>query len=160
MKISTIGSAIALGMTIALFGAAASGKTAKECNAEYATNKDAIKGAGQKKADFIAACKAGTEVVPTSAAPAAAAPAPTPAGAAGTKTAKECDAEYAPNKAAIKAAGQTKKDFVRPAEQAERLSRRLQQLLRHRLRRRPPRPLQPQPRRQRQSLRPMPSNGL
>ena len=63
-----------------LFGTATAGpawaKTAKECNAEYATNKDAIKGAGQKKKDFVAACKAGTETVPASA---TAAPAPAPA---------------------------------------------------------------------------------
>ncbi|HLH50745.1 MAG TPA: hypothetical protein VKV96_15495, partial [Roseiarcus sp.] len=35
--------------------AAAGGKTAKECNAEYEANKGAIKAAGQKKKDFIAA---------------------------------------------------------------------------------------------------------
>jgi hypothetical protein len=58
------------------------GKTAKECNDEYASNKDAIKAAGQKKKDFIAACRAGTETLPPAAAapaPAAAAPAPAPA---------------------------------------------------------------------------------
>ena len=54
---------------------AAAGKSAKECNDEYAANKDAIKASGQKKKDFIAACRAGTETVP----PAAAAPAPAPA---------------------------------------------------------------------------------
>jgi pyruvate/2-oxoglutarate dehydrogenase complex dihydrolipoamide acyltransferase (E2) component len=56
---------------------AAAGKSAKECNEEYAANKDAIKASGQKKKDFIAACRAGTENVP----PAAAAPAPAPAAA-------------------------------------------------------------------------------
>ena len=54
---------------------AAAGKSAKDCNDEYAANKDAIKASGQKKKDFIAACRAGTETVP----PAAAAPAPAPA---------------------------------------------------------------------------------
>jgi hypothetical protein len=58
--------------------AAAAGKTAKECNAEYAANKPAIKASGQKKADFIAACRAGTETIPQGAA-AAPAPAPMPA---------------------------------------------------------------------------------
>ena len=54
-------------------------KTAKECNAEYSANKAAIKGT-QKKADFIAACKAGTEVIPGGgAAPATPAAAPAPA---------------------------------------------------------------------------------
>jgi hypothetical protein len=56
--------------------AAAGGKTAKECNAEYAANKEAIKASGQKKKDFVEACRAGTETVPPGAAPAAAAPAP------------------------------------------------------------------------------------
>jgi hypothetical protein len=55
--------------------AAAGGKTAKECNAEYAANKDAIKASGQKKKDFVEACRAGTETIPTSAAPAAPPPA-------------------------------------------------------------------------------------
>jgi pyruvate/2-oxoglutarate dehydrogenase complex dihydrolipoamide acyltransferase (E2) component len=66
---------------------AAAGKSAKQCNDEYAANKDAIKASGQKKKDFIAACRAGTETVPpAAAAPApaapAAAPAPAPAPAA------------------------------------------------------------------------------
>ena len=66
----------------------ASAKTAKECNAEYAANKPAIQAAKQKKADFIKACRAGTETIPASptagAAPAqapAASPAPTPTAA-------------------------------------------------------------------------------
>ena len=64
--------------------AATAGKTAKECNAEYAQNKAAIKAAGQKKVDFIAACRAGNETIPqgAAAAPASApAPAPTPTSA-------------------------------------------------------------------------------
>jgi hypothetical protein len=96
-------------------------KTAKECNAEYAANKPAILGSGEKKADFIAACRAGTEVIPGGVAPATtAAPAkktapPSTNSAATTgnvKTAKACDAEYAANKEAIKGSGETKKDFV------------------------------------------------
>jgi len=90
-------------------------KTAKECDAEYAANKDAIKGSGQTKKDFVAACRAGSEVIPSGGA-AAASPAPAttaaPATAGGVKTAKECNAEYAANKDAIKGSGQTKKDFV------------------------------------------------
>jgi hypothetical protein len=79
-------SAIAIGLTLALASAPAIAKTAKECNAEYSANKAAIKAAGQKKADFVAACKAGTETVP--AAPAAATPAPAaPAAAPAAATA-------------------------------------------------------------------------
>ena len=48
-------------------------KSAKECNAEYAANKAAIRSSGQRKADFIAACRAGNETIPQGA---AAAPAP------------------------------------------------------------------------------------
>ncbi len=59
---------------------AAAGKSAKECNAEYAANKAAIRSSGQKKADFVAACRAGNETIPQGAAAAPApAPAPTPA---------------------------------------------------------------------------------
>jgi hypothetical protein len=65
--------------------AATGGKSAKDCNAEYAANKDAIKGSGQKKKDFITACRAETETIPSAgaapAAPAATA-APKPAAAA------------------------------------------------------------------------------
>ena len=57
---------------------AAAGKSAKECNAEYAANKAAIRSSGQRKADFIAACRAGNETIPQGAA-AAPAPAPAPA---------------------------------------------------------------------------------
>jgi hypothetical protein len=47
-------------------------------------------------------------------APAPVAPAPSngQAPAGGVKTASQCDAEYAANKAAIKSSGQTKRDFV------------------------------------------------
>ena len=57
------------------------GKTASECNAEYAANKAAIKASGQTKRAFVAACRAGNETIPqgTAAAPA---PAPMPAPAA------------------------------------------------------------------------------
>src|SRR5271166_5951819 len=55
---------------------AAAGKSAKECNAEYAGNKAAIRSSGQGKADFIAACRAGNETIPQGA---AGAPAPVPA---------------------------------------------------------------------------------
>jgi hypothetical protein len=41
--------------------ASATGKTASQCNAEYAANKAAIKASGQTKHVFIAACRAGTQ---------------------------------------------------------------------------------------------------
>jgi hypothetical protein len=60
---------------VARGSAPVSAKTAKECNAEYAANKAAIQAAKQRKKDFIAACRAGTETIPGGA---AAAPAPAP----------------------------------------------------------------------------------
>jgi hypothetical protein len=86
---------IATALVIALASVTpASAKTAKECNAEYAANKAAIQGT-QKKADFIAACRAGTETVPdagsTSIVPTpaqAATPAPAPAVPAGQSQAQ------------------------------------------------------------------------
>jgi len=59
---------------LAIASVPASAKTVKECNAEYAANKDAIKGAGQKKKDFVEACRAGTETIPSAAAAAPTAP--------------------------------------------------------------------------------------
>jgi hypothetical protein len=103
--------AIALGAGLALSAAPASAKTVKECNAEYSAQKDALKAAGTKKADFVASCRAEADA----GAPAAAAPAPAPAAAeapASGKTAKECNAEYSANKDAIKSSGKTKKAFV------------------------------------------------
>jgi hypothetical protein len=79
VRISHLVLAAAFGFIAASAAEPALAKTAKECSAEYSANKAAIKGAGQKRADFIAACKAGTETVPAggaAAAPAAAAPAP------------------------------------------------------------------------------------
>jgi hypothetical protein len=63
---------------VAFSGAAANAKTVKECDAEYAANKEAIKASGQKKADYVAACRAGTtaSVATPAAAPATPASAP------------------------------------------------------------------------------------
>ncbi|MBV9704292.1 MAG: hypothetical protein JO163_16295 [Methylobacteriaceae bacterium] len=66
---------VAISALVAL-GSPTTAKTSKECNTEYTANKAAIQASGQKKADFMSACKLGTETVP----PAAnAAPAPAPA---------------------------------------------------------------------------------
>ena len=74
---------------MAMSAAAAFAKTVKECDAEYAANKEAIKASGQKKADYVAACRAGTTapvatpatapVTPASAPVAPATPAAAPA---------------------------------------------------------------------------------
>jgi hypothetical protein len=108
--------AAAIGAVMAFSAAPASAKTAKECNTEYAAQKDALKAAGTTKKAFVASCRAEADTAAPGAAAAPAAPAPAPAATAeaptGGKTAKECNADYTANKAAIKAGGQTKKDFV------------------------------------------------
>lgn len=63
-----------LGLVTLVASTPASAKTVRECNDEYAANKPAIQGAGQKKKDFITACRADAETIPG----AAAAPAPEP----------------------------------------------------------------------------------
>lgn len=119
-RILSVLAACGVAAVIAFSSAPAYAKTVKECDAEYAANKEAIKASGQKKADYVATCRAAAAApvaTPAAAAPAASAPAPaaapaaTPAVAA-TKTVKECDAEYAANKEAIKASGQKKADYV------------------------------------------------
>jgi hypothetical protein len=53
-------------------------KTVRECDDEYAANKPAIKASGQMKRDFVAACRSGSESIPTATiAPPAPAAAPT-----------------------------------------------------------------------------------
>jgi hypothetical protein len=74
---------------------AATGKTIAQCDAEYAANKAAIKASGQTKRQFVAACRAGTETIPTGA---AAAPVPAPAPAPTTSP------TYAPTSAPTTAA--------------------------------------------------------
>jgi hypothetical protein len=94
LKITSVAS-IAL-MTIALAlspnlasaastAAPAATKTTKQCDAEYTANKGAIQASGQKKKDFVAACLAGTEVIPAAAPTTAVAPAPTTTPAPTTK---------------------------------------------------------------------------
>jgi hypothetical protein len=105
--------AAAMGTLIALAAAPASAKTTKECDAEYTANKDAIKAAKEKKADFVAACKALPEGQTTpiaggaaSAAPAApAAPAAAPAAPAAAPASPPAAAPKAPAMSASKPAG-------------------------------------------------------
>lgn len=63
-----LASASAISLAIAFAAVPALAKTVKECNAEYAANKDAIKASGEKKKDFVEACRGGTETIPSGAA--------------------------------------------------------------------------------------------
>jgi hypothetical protein len=93
----------------------------KVCGEEWKQAKAAGTTNGETWPQFLAQCraqqKAGGEAAPASSGfvPAPAAPAPTygqGAPTAGVKTASECNEEYSANKAAIRASGQTKREFV------------------------------------------------
>ncbi len=76
-------------------------KTAKQCRADYAANKDSLAAGGQTEKAYVAACK----TAPKKATPAASAD----GAAVLTKTKAQCAAEYAANIKAIKANGQSRK---------------------------------------------------
>jgi hypothetical protein len=90
-------------------------KTAKECTAEWRADKAGMQARGTTEKAYVEQCKGGTE-------PTAAAPAPKPAEAApaaprqstaiGSKTAKECTAEWRADKAGMKARGVTERAYV------------------------------------------------
>jgi hypothetical protein len=91
-QLKVIAVAVALAAAAVLVTGPASAKTTKACDDEYAANKAAIQAAKEKKADFIAACKATAEGQTTpigaasgaSAAPAPATPGPAAAAPAAT----------------------------------------------------------------------------
>ena len=116
------GSRALFALGIALAGSPADAQSVmKQCGQQWQAAKAAGTTNGQTWPQFLAQCraqlKAGTASPSTAAAPTPAAPAPAPsaaqapAGPAG-KTTAQCDAEYAANKAAIKASHQTKRAFV------------------------------------------------
>jgi hypothetical protein len=97
-------------------------KTAKACDEEYASQKSALKANSETKRDFMAACRAlpagqPTPVGDTTPAPSTSGSKPSPTNPttapSQTKTTAACDQEYKTNKAALKAAKQSKKDFVK-----------------------------------------------
>lgn len=96
-------------------GSAAVAKTAKECTAEWRADKAGMQARGVTEKAYVEQCKAGVE-------PTAAAPAPKPAEAApsaprqttgtGSKTTKECTAEWRADKAGMQERGITEKAYV------------------------------------------------
>ena len=91
-------------------------KTAKECTAEWRADKAGMQARGTTEKAYVEQCKGAAE--PTAAAPAAkpaeTAPPPTPrqATAAGSKTAKDCIAEWRADKTGMQARGVTEKAYV------------------------------------------------
>lgn len=91
-------------------------KTARECTAEWRADKVGMQARGVTEKAYVEQCRGGAE--PTAAAPpakpvdTAPPPAPRQATATGSKTAKECTAEWRSDKAGMQARGVTEKAYV------------------------------------------------
>jgi hypothetical protein len=91
-------------------------KTAKECTAEWRADKVGMRARGMTEKAYVEQCKGGAE--PTAAAPTAkpaeTAPPPVPrqTTSTGSKTTKECTAEWRADKAGMQARGITEKAYV------------------------------------------------
>jgi hypothetical protein len=107
---------IAAAVVCSLSTASTFAKTAKECTADWRADKAGMQARGVTEKAYVEQCKGGAE--PTAAAPAAkpaetASPAaPRQATATGSKTAKECTAEWRADKAGMQARGVTEKAYV------------------------------------------------
>src|SRR6266852_5416184 len=90
-------------------------KTAKECTAEWRADKAGMQARGVTEKTYVEQCRGGAE--PTAAAPAAkpaeTTPTPLPKQATdtGSKTAKECIAEWRADKTGMQARGVTEKAY-------------------------------------------------
>jgi hypothetical protein len=90
-------------------------KTAKDCTAEWRADKAGMQARGTTEKAYVEQCKGGAE--PTAAAPAAkpaeaAPPASRQSAGSGSKTAKDCVAEWRADKAGMQARGTTEKAYV------------------------------------------------
>jgi hypothetical protein len=88
-------------------------KTAKDCRAEWQADKAGMQSRGTTEKAYIEQCKGGAE--PTAAAPSAApmqTPPPAETTTGGSKTAKDCKAEWQADKAGMKARGVTQKAYI------------------------------------------------
>jgi hypothetical protein len=107
---------VAAALSGSLSFAPAFAKTAKDCTAEWRADKAGMQARGVTEKSYVEQCKGGAE--PTAAAPPAKpaettpAPAPRQATATGSKTAKDCTAEWRADKAGMQARGVTEKAYV------------------------------------------------
>jgi len=90
-------------------------KTAKDCTAEWRADKAGMQSRGVTEKAYVEQCKGGAE--PTAAAPApkpaeAAPPVPKTAAGTGSKTAKDCTAEWRADKAGMQARGISEKAYI------------------------------------------------
>src|SRR5258705_1021087 len=114
MKIQN-GLLIAAAVVCSIYVAPAFAKTAKECTGEWRADKAGMQARGLTEKAYVEQCKGGAE-------PTAAGPVPKPAEAAppkarqatspGSKTAKDCTAEWRAEKAGMQARGITEKAYV------------------------------------------------
>ncbi len=115
MKIHN-GLLFAAAVVCSLYAGPAFAKTAKDCTAEWRADKAGMQARGVTEKAYVEQCKGGAE--PTAAAPAAKPaetaqpPAPRQTTATGSKTAKDCTAEWRADKAGMQARGVTEKAFV------------------------------------------------
>ncbi|MGY3478410.1 hypothetical protein [Bradyrhizobium ottawaense] len=107
---------IAAAVVCGISAAPAFAKTAKECTAEWRADKAGMQARGVTEKAYVEQCRGGAE--PTVASPpakpveTAPPPAPRQATATGSKTAKECTAEWRADKAGMQARGMTEKAYV------------------------------------------------
>lgn len=115
MKIDN-GLLISVALLCSISAAPAFAKTAKECTAEWRADKAGMQARGVTEKAYVEQCKGGAE--PAAAAPAAKpaettpSSAPRQATAPGSKTAKECTAEWRADKAGMQARSVTEKAYV------------------------------------------------
>jgi hypothetical protein len=113
MRLSFIGtmSAVLIGLVSAT--AASAESVMKQCGEQWQAAKQAGTTNGETWPQFLKDCRTRSASTSSAAPQGGFAPAaPPPAAPATVKTASQCDAEYAANKAAIRASGQTKREFV------------------------------------------------
>lgn len=107
---------IAAAVVCSMSAAPAFAKTVKECTAEWRADKAGMQARGVTEKAYVEQCRGGPEPTAAAAAPkpseAAAPPVPRQAPAAGSKTAKECTAEWRADKAGMQARGVTEKAYV------------------------------------------------
>jgi len=101
---------IAAALVCSISAAPAFAKTAKDCTAEWRADKAGMQARGVTEKAYVEQCRGGAE--PTAAAPAETPSASRPATATGSKTAKECTAEWRADKAGMQARGVTEKAYV------------------------------------------------
>ncbi|MCK1301971.1 MULTISPECIES: hypothetical protein [unclassified Bradyrhizobium] len=88
-------------------------KTAKECTAEWRADKAGMQARGVTEKAYVEQCKGGAEPAAPAAKPAETAPPLVPRQTtAGSKTAKDCTAEWRADKGSMQARGVTEKAYV------------------------------------------------